>query len=574
VAWRHDQTVVSRVSRPTSSALLAALTLVSAALAQDVVLQASVDRPIVRANESFTYTIRAEGQLRAEPELAPLEQQFDVLQRASSSRIQFVNGQTAQVTEWQFQLMPKSAGPFTLPALRVGNFFTNPVELTVVAAEASGNAPADIFMELEAEPSTVYVQSQVIFTLRLFVGVGTGRQTLTTPEVSGGEAIVERLGEDGQYQTTRGGRDFVVRERRYAIFPQQVGTLTVGPATFEAMVIPERGFSRVQRFRSGLLEITVQPVVPPPPASPNAVWLPARQITLSEVWSDTDGELAVGIPQTRNVIVEADGLLETQLPELVLDQQPGIRQYADQPVLEREVTPEGLRSRRAVSLAVIAQSPGEVTLAGIELPWWNVTERRWEIARLAPRTVRVLPSAESAPPSPAVEPVTEEQPSAAPRRNIWPMVSAILGGAWALTVLLWCILWLRGRRRAGVAGARRNRPSRPDRDEASSRQPSQRQLLRALRAACGANDPAAARTALLQWAEQGFPDEPPRSLGALAPVLPEAIARQVLDLEAHIYGAAAGPWDGQGLSATLAELDAAGQAAGQPKNETLLPLYR
>ncbi len=218
-------------------------------------------------------------------------------------------------------------------------------------------------MELEAQPSTVYAQSQVIFTLRLFVGVATGRATLTQPEVTGGEAIVEKLGEDSQYQTERGGRSFLVRERRYAVFPQQPGTLTIGPATFEAMVIPDRGFSRVQRFRSGSLDVAVQPAVPPPAALPDAVWLPAQRVTLSEKWNDESSDLPVGIPRTREVQIEADGLLETQLPELTLAQQPGIRQYADQPELGREITPQGFKATRRVSMAVIAQAPGDVTLA-------------------------------------------------------------------------------------------------------------------------------------------------------------------------------------------------------------------
>ncbi len=371
------------VSVARTSIAIAALACVCAAMAQGTAVRASVDRAVVRVNESFTYTIRVEGALRGDPELAPLEQDFDVLDTAKESRFQFVNGQSAQVTEWRFQLMPKAAGTFSLPAVRVGAQFTNPVELSVVDAEPTGGAPADIFMELEAQPSVVYVQSQVIFTLRLFIGVATGRATLTQPEIGGGEAIVERLGEDNQYQTTRGGRTFIVRERRYAIFPQEPGALTVGPATFEAMVIPDRGFSRVQRFRSGSLELSVQPAVPPPQSAANAVWLPAQRVTLSEVWSDPNAELPVGVPQTRTVTVEADGLLETQLPELVLEQQDGVRQYADQPVLERDVTPKGLTSRRAVSLAVIAQNPGEVTLPAIELPWWNVAEQRWEVARAA-----------------------------------------------------------------------------------------------------------------------------------------------------------------------------------------------
>lgn len=546
------------------------LLLAAAVLAQAPAVTASIDRPVVRENESFLLTLRAEGPVRAEPEIAPLANDFDVLQTAKSSRVQFVNGQTSQITEWQLQLMPKSAGTFSIPALRVGDAVTNAVELTVAAADTSATAAADIFMELDADPSTAYVQSQVVFTLRLFVGVSTGRATLTPPEISGGEAIVERLGEENSYQSARGGRNFIVRERRYAIFPQQPGTLTVGPAVFEAMVIPDRGFSRVQRFRSGSLEIEVQPAVPPPAAAPNATWLPAREVTLVERWSDDGGTLPVGVPQTRTITVEAEGLLETQLPELALPPQPGIRQYPDQPVLERDVTPQGLRSRRSVSLAVIAQTPGDIELAGIELPWWNVVDRRWEVATLPPRALTFTPSAENAAPrseAAAAVVALPAEPAEVRGRDVWPLVSALLALGWLGTIVAWIIT------------ARAGRAPAVDRDRAASARDEPRRgaraTLRSLRSACAVHDGALARTALLQWAAQRYPEAPPRSLGALASQLPAGVARQVLDLEAHLYGGLPGPWDGQNLAAALGELDASSATGKKPtKDDSLLPLYR
>src|SRR5690606_19110454 len=128
---------------------------------------------------------------------------------------------------------------------------------------------------------------------------------------------------------------------------------------------------------SGSVEIDVQGAVQPPASMPNAIWLPAARLELSERWSD-DGELAVGVPRTRTLVVEADGLLDTQLPELRLSPRDGIRQYADQPELEREVTDRGLRARRTERYAVLATLPGEVELPGLELPWFNVVTQRWE----------------------------------------------------------------------------------------------------------------------------------------------------------------------------------------------------
>lgn len=531
---------------------------------QDLSLVASVDRAQIRENESFTYVVRADGAARGEPDVSVLERDFDVLQRASSSRAQLLNGQTSQVTEWTFQLMPRGTGRFTLPGLRVGDAMTNAVEIEVLPALAAGDAPADIFMEVSTEPETAYVQSQVVYTLRLFVGVSTGRATLTPPEVTGGEAIVERLGEDRQYQASRGGRDFIVRERRYAIFPQQAGRLAIGPVTFEAMVIPNRGFSRVQRFRSETVEIDVQPAVPPPSSMPNAVWLPAARLELSERWSD-EGLLAVGVPRTRTLVVEADGLLDTQLPELRLETRDGIRQYADQPELDREVTDRGLRARRTERYAVLATTPGDIELPGIELPWFNVVSGRWEVARLEPQTLSVLPSAEPPPSAPGT-PAEESRPSAVDAvpagPGLWPLLSAFLAAGWLATLGLW---WRSVH--GGRAPRRRVRP-------APAPHTNERRLRKRIRAACETDDAGEARRLLLEWAELKFAPDPPRSLGALAARLPADVGRDVLDLEAHLYGAAGGRWSGERLAAAVGTLDAVARGAAAPKAETLSPLYR
>ncbi len=555
-------------------ALLILTLVATVSFAEDATVRASVDRSTVHDNESFTYTIRADGPVRGEPEIAPVSRQFDVLQSTSSSQIQIVNGQTSQTVEWQYQLMPKGAGDFTLPSVRVGDRQTNTVALRVVHQQNAAGAPADIFMELEAQPSNVYVQSELVLTLRLFTGVATGRATLTPPQIMGGEAIVEKLGEDSQYQTQRGGRDFVVHERRYAVFPQQAGPLTIGPATFEAMVIPDRGFSRVQRFRSGTVAVDVRPAVPPPASLPDAVWLPARHVELSETWSDDSGQLEVGVPRTRKIVVEADGLLETQLPDLTIAQQSGIREYADQPDLGREATSDGFKSHRTVSFAVIAQVSGDVTLAPVRLPWWNVTTGRWEVAELPERTLHVAANSEPPAVTPTVQPQTPSAAKAPRPRSVWPLIAVVLGAAWVVTVGLW---WRARNHRSAVAGMPgRQTPDASDLPPAPIKSEPQavRRCLRELKNACAQNDPDAARRALLAWGEAQTPAAPPRSLGALAALLPDDLAREVLQLEAHIYGAVQADWDATGLAGVLPVLEASGAARPANAEEPLLPLYR
>jgi hypothetical protein len=294
------------------------------------------------------------------------------------------------------------------------------------------------------------------------------------------------------------------------------------------------------------------------------VWLPAQRVTLTEHWSEDAGELAVGVPRTREVKIQADGLLETQLPELALPQPTGIRQYVDQPELARSLTPQGFTATRTVSMAVIAQTPGEVELPKLQLPWFDVAAQRWEVAELPARTLTVAPSSETATETAAPE-VTPTAAPAATSSSVWRYLSAIFALGWLATALLW---W-----RTSSARRALGNPAASSVKEAEHR-PSERKLLRQLESACATGDADAARRALLDWGEARFASAPPRSLGALASELPEPAAHEVLDLEAHIYGAATGRWDGRGLAGAIAALETMPKFRDPAKDEPLLPLYR
>lgn len=536
-------------------ALLAA----AAASAQDTSLVASVDRDRVQENESFTYVLHAEGRFSGRPDLSALGRDFDVLRSGSSQSIQIVDGATTQVAEWTVELMPRGEGAFELPPIELGGQLSNTVRVEILPAATAADAEADIFIEVELDRDEAYVQSQAIYTQRFFIGIPTGRESFPATAIAGGEAIAEKLGNDREYQTVRGGRVYRVRERRFAIFPQATGTLSIGPAEYEATVIPNRGFSRRQVLRSDIVELTVLPAVAPPASHPDAVWLPARSVRLEDAWNDGEAAFEQGVPRTREVTVHAEGVLETQLPELALAAAEGIRQYPDQPELARELTEAGIAATRTERFAVIAQQPGTVEFPPVELPWWNVDERRWEIARIEAATIPVEPGAETVPATPATplaaaETVVESDPGP------WPWISGALAAGWLLTIAAWA--WSR-------RGAGRRARARP-----AERAVSARSLLRQVLAACRVGDAARARDLLLEWAARQFPDDPPLSLGALAGRLADPLAAEIRSLESSLYGPEGPVWDGQRLALLLKATQSVSREGAEEGRDPLLPLYR
>jgi hypothetical protein len=531
------------------------------ALGQAVALRASVDRTTIRVNESFTYMLRAEGQLSGQFDPSALARDFDILETSRSTRVQIVNGRASQVAEWLVALMPRRPGHYELPPAMLNGVQSNAVEIDVLPAQSSGDT-GDIFIEVELDRPVNYVQAQTVYTLRLFVGIGTGRATLTPPLVEGGEAIVEKLGEDSDYETRRGNRSYNVHERRYAIFPQSPGRLEIGPSVYEAAVFPTSGLQRQYRLSSDVVTLDVQPAVAPPATHPGAVWLPATDLRIEEAWSDTSAVFEQGVPKTRTLTVVAQGVLDTQLPEITVAATPGLRQYADQPELSREFVAQGIEARRPERFAVIAQQPGRLELTAVELPWWNVATERWEIARLPATTIDVMPGAVVAdtPTSagPTAEGPTAVMPEGVP--GFWPWLSLALGIGWLATIAAW---WLRVR----AGGPRVSRG-------AAARVPSESSLVRQIKAACQVNDARRSQELLVDWGRLRFPAEPPASLGALASCVGGPLAAEILALEAALYGPDAGGWRGERLFQAFkaARPEAGGVAGDEP--DPLTPLYR
>ena len=171
------------------------------------------------------------------PDFSALDTDFDVLGTSQSTSVSIINGRMQRSARWLVDLMPKREGVFTIPAIQIGNERSNPLTLTVKPSAAAAGEPAgEIFLEVEVDTQTPYVQQQAVLTIRLYRSVQMGNASLTEPNVTGGDVIVERLGDDAGYETQRGGTRYAVVERRYALFAQNSGPAVIEPLLFEGRV--------------------------------------------------------------------------------------------------------------------------------------------------------------------------------------------------------------------------------------------------------------------------------------------------------------------------------------------------
>lgn len=263
-------------------ALLALAMLGAAAHTAAQTVTARVDRDTVTQGETFQLIIESSGQNSdVEPDLEPLNENFDILGRSKSTQVKIINGKTDSGTHWQIVLAPKTSGALHLPPLRVGDQQTEPIAIKVVTAQASApsGAERELFLEVESGPENPYVQAQLTYTVRLLHAIQIHEGSLSEPNVKG--AVIERLGNDVQYETRRNGRRYRVTERRYAVFPQASGMLEIPAPVLDAEVADGRGqrqfgsnmlrdfFPATRRVRVRGQAVTVE-VRPRPAAAPGS----------------------------------------------------------------------------------------------------------------------------------------------------------------------------------------------------------------------------------------------------------------------------------------------------------------
>lgn len=524
-------------------------------------LQAVPDRVRIGVEESLTLELRATGSVDGDPDLSVLEEDFELLGRSESSQIQITDGEIRRTTSWRIALLARSAGSKLIPPLCISSDCSEPVAIEVLPAgqgQSAASGGRELLLEVSAEPGKLRVQSQLIYKVRLLTRLRFLQASLSDPQPTGVEAVVQKLGEDRQYETRRDGQRYQVIERRYAIFPQQSGRLTIPPLRFDAQVSDGRSGNypfnqRARQFRKRSEELSLE-VLPAAEAN-GRPWLPARELQLEDDWQNRPPQLTVGEPVTRTLTLRATGLPAAQLPQFQLEIPEGFKSYPDQPSRQDRFSDSGVTGRLQQKLALVPTRPGRFRLPAVSVAWWDLNTERWRQAQLAEVEIEVLPQpgapAAAAPPavqSPAETPVETAPvpPAAAPAvdaAGFWPWLSLVLGLGWLLTLLL--LLRIQRIRRRAENAPHREPQTGPGLKTA------RRELFRTLQG----GEPAQVRTALLAWGEALYPAARPANLEQLAALCGEPLARQLETFSRSLYSRSAGGWDGKALQSAVAQAE-------------------
>ena len=511
---------------------------------------ARVDRPSVDLNESFVLEIIVDTNIDMEPDFSVLDEHFYRGQISQLSNTSIINAQIRRSRTWSIALMAKATGKQEIPAITVGNETSKPLSITINEPSNAPPGEADVFITSEVDQTEAFVQSQILYRFKVYRAVATRQEGRRDPVITGSEVLLERAGDERSYEAMLNGRAYNVIERVLAIYPQSSGEISISPALFEARVLRDGRITGRKVFESEAHTVKILPIPAPPADFPNATWLPARDVRLSEEWSREPNEVAAGEPVTRKVTISALGQIETQIPALEPPDVDGMNIYADKPDLTRLYEAEGIRGIRRDQYAMIGVRGGPVEIPRLEVPWWDIEAGEWRVATLPSRTILVAaPDAQTYAPA-AVEPEPKAQETNEPDADedvvvedgFWKKLSQLLGGVWLLTIIAW---WW----------SSRSTKAEPRAPEPPPIYKQQAKFEKAARKAAAAGDKAGVRAALIEWARLQWPDDSPRSIGDIAERVAAPLSDELKALSASSYSSVAGDWDGSALAKELRSIN-------------------
>lgn len=536
---------------------------------------AKLEREEIHINETVRLLIESDAAGESQPDLSTLEQHFKIIGRSSGQNISIVNGKQSVVRRWTIELEPKSVGSFSLDPINLGSEQSNRLRIAILPAGKTAGTGAEVFIEVETDADSVYVQQQLRLSVKLFLRARLLDGSLSDPEPN--DAIVRRVGQDIRYETRRANKTYSVFERRYAIFPQKSGHLKIPPFQFQGLA-QDSGqssqqmfnslFNQGRRIRANSEALSIN-VKPQEASFSGNRWLPAKKIQIEHVGEPVE-KFEVGQPITLKIQLQALGLTAEQLPEIVIPETPGLRLYPDQGIFETQDNDEDVIGVQLKNVAVIPNRSGELTLPDIEIKWWNTETNRAETARLSGRQILVQEAAVTSTPqqpvardtTPALTPevsVSDQTNDDLQSSSIWKWLAIGSLGLWTLSILLW--ISTRARRPAKTEST----PNLVNVKESEWRN--------RIRTACRENDPTRARAAILGWGRCLF--GPTLTLEQIsAEVSDPKFGSAILALDRILYAGESGTteWGGQSLWELVARFKSKTASKSIP-HHSLQPLY-
>lgn len=364
-------------------------------------ITARVDRDTVALDEQVVLTVTITGDfLRIpRPDLSAM-QDFVTISSSTSTQVSIVNGRMTSQGVFIYRLQPLGAGTLQIPPISVNIdgqvYLSEPIEIQVSSAgsplapqapdqaEPSPSVPTqEYFVEAEVDNANPYLGEQIIFTFRIYQSsfFPPGQPDYTPPRFT--DFWTEEINSQPHFEVETNGRNYQVTEILTALFPANLGTLTIEPAS---LVIPGEFLNPDIRLESEPVTVNVRPL--PELDRPEAFSGAVGQFDI--LASLSEAEIVVNHPVTLIMQVLGTGNIRT-LTEPVLPELAEWRVFESQPTTTVETSDGVVQGSRIFERLVVPGQVGEQLFPPVSFSYYDPQAELYRTISTDPIPISVLP---------------------------------------------------------------------------------------------------------------------------------------------------------------------------------------
>ena len=394
--------------------------------AQDVTVQASVDRTRVEVGDLIQFTVEVEaaqmGSVSAPQVPTPDGLQLTGSTSSTSMSVNIVNGEmtTKRTTTYHFSFRAQRVGTYVLgPAQLVHEGKTiRSDQVRVEVVKRSGRpqtrpAPStgrsmgqseiqeieqNLFLQAIPEKRVVYVGEQVGVTYKLFTRYDLRNvQYGHVPTFTGfwAETVFDAQRLNMQREVVDGRAFNTALLKRLALFPTTAGKHTLEQLEVNCEIVAGRRSRSLFDFdpfdtqqvtvRSGDIEIEVKPL---PAGAPKGFGGAVGQFEMRA--EAIPNKVKAGDPVAVKVVVQGAGNLHA-IDEPIRPDRARFKFYDPKMNLETQKQGTRISGKKTFEYVAIPQKAGQVILPPFTLAYFDAVQRRYKIVQTKPITLHVTP---------------------------------------------------------------------------------------------------------------------------------------------------------------------------------------
>ncbi|MEO3416457.1 hypothetical protein AAFO92_17540 [Roseovarius sp. CAU 1744] len=292
--------------------------------------------------------------------------------------------------------------------------------------------PEDLSLTVTIEQgnTTPYRQEMVLLTIHGVYRRHITLEDLEQPDLSGFNWM--QLGQDHWYESRLNGKTVKNFKRRMALYPDQSGTLTIGPFVHHLTLTDEGDDWFAHDVRSA--PITLQ--VAPEPAGSDW-WFPVRRLGIDDQWSNAPDQLGDGEGVLRVIRVTAVGVAPEMIPPMPELKSPSAMIFAHPEKRLVELSPQGPVSVAFWRWTVRPTNGASAILEPLTFDYFDTQTRKSHQVTISAQRIAMkeIPAA-----APGLQPPQETR-----------LRPAMLAGAGLAALLAGLAAMLSGRRLGGVS---------------------------------------------------------------------------------------------------------------------------